>query len=232
MAQIINGTDLMLFMKNENGTVKSLAFATSHSLSITGETAEISTKDHGKWSAKEMTKVNWQITSDNLYTVGTFNELFDRMMSKKSIEVYFCLKTPTEREGTPATVNLEGDIYDTWTPTTTEGEDGFYGRVYITSLNCTAQSGENATFSVTLDGIGALSRGLYGSVETSTGGSNDIIIGNDSDAVTYTKATGNYDSDTTYFIYSNGQMIEVSITSANFTDGKQIYYVVKSDSQA
>lgn len=224
---IIKGSDLMLFVKKTNGQVKSLAFATSHSFNINSETADISTKDHGFWGAKEITRITWQITTDNLYTVDTFNELYDRMISRQPIEVYFCLKTPSERAGVPATVNLPGDTYDTWTPTSTTGEDGYYGRVYITSLDATAAAGDNATFSATFDGIGAITKGLYGSVESAVGGSTDITIGTDSQAVTYEQATGSYSSSKQYYIYSNGEMIPVEITSDKYSDGKQIYYVEK-----
>lgn len=222
---IIKGSDLMLFVKQSNGTVHSLAFATSHQFSISANTADISTKDHGFWGAKEVTGITWNITTDNLYTVDTFNELYDRMISRNPVEVYFCLKTPTERQGTPATVNLPGDTYTTWTPTTTTGEDGYYGKVYITSLSATAASGDNATFSATFDGIGQLAKGLYGSVESSIGGSTSIVVNN----TTYERASSTYDSSKTYYIYSNGQMVDVDVANqSDFNDykNKQILYVV------
>lgn len=224
---IIQGSDLMLFVKNSNGEVKSLAFATSHSLSITGETTDISTKDHGIYGATELTRVNWSITTDNLYTVSTFNELYDRMISRQTVEVYFCLKDPAERAGNPATVNLEGDTYDTWTPTTTAGEDGFYGRAYITSLDATAASGENATFSATFSGVGSLTKGLYGSVEASAGGSTEITI----DDETYDRATGAYDDSETYYVYQGGIMIPVDMTSTIYSEAKTIYYVKTTEQE-
>lgn len=225
---IIKGSDLMLFVKQNNGTVHSLAFATSHSFNISCETSDISTKDHGFYGAKEITKITWQITTDNLYTVDTFNELYDRMITRQPVEVYFCLKTPTERQGTPATVNLPGDTYNSWTPTTTLGEDGYYGRVYITSLDATAAAGDNATFSATFDGIGALTKGLYGSVESLAGGSSEITIGSGAQAVTYEQASGVYNGETNYYVYSNGQMLQVDIDSTEYNSGKQIFYTVKA----
>ena len=225
----IKGSDLMLFVKQTNGTVKSLAFATSHTLSISGETTDVSTKDHGIYGATEVTRINWSITTDNLYTVSTFNDLYDRMRTRQTVEVYFCLKTPTERQGTPATVNLQGDTYDTWHPTTTTGEDGYYGKAFITSLDANAASGENATFSATFSGVGALSKGLYGSVEAAAGGSTEIIINEGTASeVVYDKASGAYDSSAEYYIYSNGQMVKVDIDSTEYSSGKQIFYVEKT----
>ena len=44
--KILRGDDLMLF----DSDMKSLAFATSHTLSVSGSTAEISCKDAGVWT--------------------------------------------------------------------------------------------------------------------------------------------------------------------------------------
>ena len=46
MANVINGSDLMLFMK-VGETYKSIAFATSTKLSMSTETVETSSKDSG-----------------------------------------------------------------------------------------------------------------------------------------------------------------------------------------
>lgn len=233
--EIIKGSDLMLFVKQPNGTVKSLAYSTSHQISLSTSTNSISTKDHGFWGATEITGLSWEITTDNLYTVETFNALFDRWNSRQLIDVYFCLKTPTQREGTPPTVNLPGDTYDTWTPTTTKGEEGYFGRVYITSLSANAASGDDATFSATFAGVGALYKGLYGTVESYAGASTDITLHQGNTEVTYEVATGKYSTSETYYIYSNGEMVKVDFgDKANNSDfdEKQVYYKEKAASQA
>ena len=232
---IIKGNDLMLFIKDTKGAVHSLAFVTNHQFSITANTADINTKDHGFWGAKEITGITWNITTDNLYTVDTFNELYDRMISRQTVECYFCLKTPTERQGTPATVNLPGDAQTTWHPTQQTGEDGYYGRVYITSLSATAASGDNATFSATFDGVGSLYKGLYGSVETSAGGSNQIVIVEEETVVssTYDKVANSaiYDSNEDYYIYTDGKMVKVEIADATeFAATKQQLYTKEANS--
>lgn len=233
MADIIKGNDLMLFLKDTNGVVHSLAFATNHQFSITANTADINTKDHGFWGAKEVTGITWQITTDNLYTVDTFNELYDRMISRQYVECYFCLKTPNERGGTPPTVNLPGDANDTWHPTQHAGEDGYYGRVYITSLSATAASGDNATFSATFDGIGSLYKGLYNDVENQAGGSTSITIVEEETVVssTYNKVTNSasYDNTEDYYIYNDGKMVKVDIADAtDFASTKQQLYTKES----
>ena len=61
--QIINGGDLMLFIDG-----KSIAFATNHTLSISAETAETSSKDTGgMWVAKAIRKISWTMSTENLY---------------------------------------------------------------------------------------------------------------------------------------------------------------------
>lgn len=159
MANIIKGDDLMLF----DAQGHSIAFATAHTLSITADETNINSKDHGKWGATEISKINWEITSENLYTTAAYNSLFDKMIARGVIEVFFGLKQETG-DGTVA----DGD-YPYWTKKSTGGY--YKGKAYITSLTANANSGENSTFSITLKGTGKLERVETGS--TSGGGNPD-----------------------------------------------------------
>lgn len=146
---IIKGDDLMMF--NDEG--HSIAFATSHTLTVSADTVDINSKDHGMWGASEVNKINWEISSENLYTVAAYDELFDAMVSRTPIDVYFGLKAETGT-GTVA----DGD-YPYWT-----AQAGSYtGKAYITSLTANAATGENATFSTTLKGTGKFERANRGS---------------------------------------------------------------------
>lgn len=142
--QIIKGDDLMLF--DDEG--KSIAFATSHTLSISADAVETSSKDGGIWASNEVNKVNWEITSENLYTVDAYDSLFDKMLAREPIKVYF----GTKKENDPDKTVVDGD-YDNWT-----GASGRTGNVLITSLVANANTGENATFSVTLTGSGKITK--------------------------------------------------------------------------
>ena len=82
MATIIKGDELMLF-KNS----KSLAFATAHTLTISGSTIDISSKDHGYWGASEIGNITWEITSENLYTDADYDALFSAMVNKEKVTV-------------------------------------------------------------------------------------------------------------------------------------------------
>ena len=144
---IIKGRDLMLFKGD-----KSIAYATNHTLSITANTTDVSSKDHGIYGSTEVVSFSWEIQSENLYTEEAYNELFDAMMAGASgnkLTVKFGLKAVTG-EGTV----VDGS-YSYWP----SKETGYYtGECYITSLQANAQNGDNATFSVTLQGVGKLER--------------------------------------------------------------------------
>lgn len=142
MSNIIKGDDLMLFDANGH----SIAFATSHTLTISADAADINSKDHGQWGASEINKINWEISSENLYTTDAYDTLFNAMMARTAIDVYFGLKAETGT-GTVA----DGD-YDYWTKQATAKK----GKAFITSLTANAATGENATFSCTLKGTGKI----------------------------------------------------------------------------
>ena len=144
--EINKGRDLMLF----DSTGKSYAYATNHTLTITAETSDISSKDQGIWGASEVAKYSWEITSENLFTTDSYNALFDSMIAGTAITIRFGLKSQTDNTKTV----VDGD-YTNWTSKNT----GYYeGKVFITSLVANANNGENATYSITLTGSGKIER--------------------------------------------------------------------------
>lgn len=145
---IIKGRDLMLF--NSDG--HSFAYATNHTLTITAETSDISSKDHGVWSASEVSRYSWEISSENLYTTEDYDSLFTSMLAGTPLTIRFGLKaTPADPTMTPADGNL---ALPYWT-----SQNSFYeGKVIITSLTANAANGENATYSLTLTGVGSIAK--------------------------------------------------------------------------
>lgn len=92
MGKPINGSDLMLFIDStgEGTAFKSIAFATSHSLSISAETVETSSKDTGgKWVSKAPRKLSWTMSTENLYSLdgegSTYDDLFTAMTERKEL---------------------------------------------------------------------------------------------------------------------------------------------------
>lgn len=142
--QIIKGDDLMLF----DSEGKSLAFATSHTLSISADAVETSSKDGGIWASNEVNKVSWELTTENLYTTDAYDDLFDKMLAREPIIVYF----GTKKENDPDKTVVDGD-YDNWT-----GAQGRKGKALITSLVANANTGENATYSATFTGTGKITK--------------------------------------------------------------------------
>lgn len=146
---IIKGQNLMCFVGG-----KSIAFATSHTLEISGETVDVSTKDNGggEWATSEMGLLSWTVSSENF--IGDprkglgYDELFDMMINKEPIDLVF---------GYKSTLSAAGDAYEVpesgWTA---KPSDGYKGKAFITSLSLNAPNGENSTMSVSFTGTSAL----------------------------------------------------------------------------
>ena len=134
----IRGGDMMLFV---NG--KSIAYATSHTLSISGDTQDTSNKDEGggDWASNEVSKLSWTAQSENMYSV---DGLFDLMVAKTPIAATFSKKKETVTDAPSSG----------WTASTPDYE----GKVVITSLELNAPNGEYATYTVQFTGVGALTK--------------------------------------------------------------------------
>ena len=144
--KILKGDQIQLWDYN-NGT---LAYATSHTLTLTGNTTDISSKDHGLWTATSVGSLTWEITAECLYTYSDFDLLFNKMIHNEKIHLIWS----------------EVDNYDPNGLTTTGGnvqkwkysQKYYSGYAVITSINANANTGENATYSVTFTGAGTLSK--------------------------------------------------------------------------
>lgn len=151
---IQKGTDIMVFLK-QGDTYKSIAHATSHNLNITGETTEVNSKDYGEFGAQEVQKINWEITSENLMTED-YETLFDLMIAKTKVDLVFGMKSITtsieeQADGAPAYYTPKDNVASGYQGAKT-------GKAVISSLQQNAPNGENATFSVTFTGVGAITR--------------------------------------------------------------------------
>ena len=168
--KLVSGDDLMLF----DGKGKSIGFATSQSLSISVDLETISHKDVGIWNDATPGKINWEITTENLYSQVDYDDLFVAMTNKKALTVWFGLKDGHENDGQDyvqgATVNITQD--GTWSPDSTASL--YTGKVYLTSLEVSAATGEKATFSCTFTGSGSITHATY----SASSDSNDKIITN------------------------------------------------------
>ena len=144
MGNIIKGDELMVF---KDGSA--LAYATSHTLSITGNTIDIASKDNGYWGASEIGNITWEMTTENLYTESDYDELFTAMVNKTPVTLVFAKAGNYDVNG----LKGEGGSVDAWTST-----GGYTGTAVITSLTVNANTGENATYSATFTGKGAITK--------------------------------------------------------------------------
>lgn len=141
-AKAVLGKDFMLFV---NG--KALALATSCKLSISTETIDTQSKDSGIWTEKDIKKLSWNGSSENLFSadegISGYDTLVDLMLKRQPVEAKF---------GIPANADASEVPSGGWSLPA-----AFYsGKVLVTSLELNAPDGDKATFSATFEGTGAL----------------------------------------------------------------------------
>lgn len=144
MKNITKGDQLMLFVAG-----KSIAFATAHTLTLTTNTTDIASKDHGIYGAKDVSTITWEITTENLFAESDYATLVDSMLAGQPVDVVFANAASWVKTGID-------NSSKTWTPDTTGTQ--LSGKALITSLTANANTGENATFSATFTGVGAISK--------------------------------------------------------------------------
>lgn len=155
----INGQDLMVFVKDGDNSYKSIAFATNHTLDVSMEQIDASTKDNGNgyWSNSEPGMMSWSMTTENLMADDginglDYNALFEIMLKRETVEVYFSLQTNNQNFNIKDQNTFEAPTSG-WTY---DKDNNYHGKAYITSLSVTATNGEKATYNATFTGAGAL----------------------------------------------------------------------------
>ena len=156
-SDIVKGSALQVTLGN-GGTI--LAFATSHALSITVNTTEVSTKDHGDYPGIIKQNTTWEVTCENLFCGRNWDELQAMLNGDTPVTVSFVPLSNTAAEISKGIVQPEGS--ETVQPTEwTAGTAIAKGQAYITSLNVNSASGDNATISATCTGAGPLTFATY-----------------------------------------------------------------------
>lgn len=150
-SDIIKGSMLMVFY-NDNP----IGFATSHSLSLTLNTTEVSTKDHGDAPAIIPQTVSWEIQAENLYSDAGELTYMQLMMAKSPVTIKFCKASNYDEQDEKGVIVAEGveQASKDWTP---DSQNIIAtGQAYVTSFQINAPAGDNATMSVTFTGNGAI----------------------------------------------------------------------------
>lgn len=144
----ILGEQIQVFLSGST-----LACATSCSVNISADEIDISCKDSAGFNNTLPGRVSWTIQSDNLFVIGDYNKLVDAMLNKTVLDVVFA----TVANFTAATsADTEGHVVPSggWT----SSADMYQGKVTVSSIDLTADNGSVATYSVTFNGHGALTK--------------------------------------------------------------------------
>lgn len=161
---IVKGGRLMLFVASgSTASPKSVAYATNHTLNITGDLSNTSNKDVGNpisgatWASSELNQMSWTCTSENLFSTdgagNNFADLFDYMIAGSAVTVVLGIASGNT-ENVPAS-GWSQDVAQTY----------YQGKALINSLQLNAPMGDNASYTVEMTGVGGLSR-----VAAGTGG--------------------------------------------------------------
>ncbi len=145
MANFLNGNDLQLF---KDGSA--LALVTNTSFSMAADTEQITTKDSGHSPKTLSNGYTWTITSDSLIpkNLGSIIELRNALAHGTELDVIF----GTVTEDTSKGLTTEGGDQTKWTSGTTIAD----GKAIITQLDINGEAGSNGTYTVTLQGSGAI----------------------------------------------------------------------------
>ena len=141
-SDILKGSALQLFY---NGAT--IAFATSHTLSLTVNTNEVLTKEHGDYPAQVATTLTWEVSAENLYSTEGNATLLQLAKAKTPVTIKFAEVSNYSATDEPGVVGVEPE--KTWTAGTTLAE----GKALITSYSVNASEGDNASISVTFSGF-------------------------------------------------------------------------------
>lgn len=156
MGNIVKGKKLMVFVKAGEGSYKSIGFATNHTLSTSASTISVSHKDladagSGKWDDQDIDTLSWTITSENFYANEaegvTFADLWNYYAAGTVLDLKFGVAADSTT-GVPDggwTVPATGTVLS--------------GKAIISSVDVNAPVDENANFSITFTGKGALTVG-------------------------------------------------------------------------
>lgn len=140
----IRGDELMLFIKRGSDYLP-IAYAKTHTLSLSSDSIDTSNKMDGKWKSSLAGKIGWSITSDCLISKTTGH------LSAQTLAILMAKQEPIELAIGIPKEGLEGEKF-TYDSTNT----WYTGSATITSLDQKADAGAMCESSITLEGQGAL----------------------------------------------------------------------------
>jgi len=149
---MVKGNSLQLFIGG-SGSYSTLGYSTANGLSYTNDVTTVSSKDHGKYPSVEVNSSNWQFTGTCLFSTAAANTVMS--LAESGELTPFAFATIAESDWAAGLKSVTGVN----TNTSWSVGSGFvkYGSGIVSSVNITANDGENATLDLTITGSGALS---------------------------------------------------------------------------
>ena len=155
MRKVLKGKDFMVFVGG-----KAIALATSHTLTLTAETSDTSSKDNGIWSDAEITGMSFEVSAESIGSAKeeeavdiSYEELFDLMLAGEKVDIV-C--------GIPKNITT-GKVPETgWTAPDGTAQAYYKGKALITNVQLAGATKENSTLSATFTGAGKLEKAAGG----------------------------------------------------------------------
>ena len=129
------------------------AYGQSHGLSVSSQTSEVSSKDHGNHPDQEVTSTSFTLSGSFYFTKENANTALAMANAAAPITWCFAQVSQTDYASGLKPVTNYGE-QDAWTPGTDFKE---YGSGIVTSFSIESQAGEVATCNLEITGRGALS---------------------------------------------------------------------------
>ena len=150
---IVKGKKLMVWVETSSNVYKSIGYATNHTLSTSASQIDVSHKDladagSGSWVDQDIDQLSWSITTENFYANSaegvTFADLWTLYAAGTTLKVKFGVAADSA-SGVPTSgwsVPASGFVLS--------------GSAVISSIDINAPVDDNASFSITFTGKGAL----------------------------------------------------------------------------
>lgn len=162
--EVIYGTDLLLLVEITAGNWQPFAHAQSHSLDVTRDTYQVTSKSTGEWIFNRYGKISWSGSLEGLaiYDPAVFNfeQVLDMQIARSNIKIISVLNDPAN--DTPLS-----DVKADYDPSSTAdvidnpfktGTPYYEGEAVVSNVSKTAGEGDNATFSISFDGATKLEK--------------------------------------------------------------------------
>lgn len=146
-------------------TAHTLACATSLSINVNADAIDVSCKDTGRYGASIAGKISWDISTDCLFvtedvsggTKSNYAELMDALIAGTPLTATWSTVANYAEANTAGDEN--GHIFNK-SKKAEDGKDLYWGQVVLTSLSLTADNGSLSTYSVSMQGKGAINKNV------------------------------------------------------------------------